>query len=464
MKNIKLLFIFAIGFMTTLPSRAQQQKPNIIVVLTDDQGWADVGFNGATDIPTPNLDRIASEGVIFENGYVSHPYCSPSRAGLLTGRYQARFGHDCNMPYEAENDDTVGTPLSEKMIPEALKEQGYRTSAIGKWHLGDHANLHPPHQGFDHWFGFAGGGMNYWGKPSGPIKTVVRNGIPVPENELRYLTDDFTDEAIDFINKKDDKPFFMYLAYNAPHAPDHATKQYLENTKHIEYGGRSIYAAMVNALDANVGRIDSTLIVNGMKENTILVFLSDNGGRTQHADNRPFRGHKGMLFEGGIKVPFFMTWPNKLKGGQRYEKPISSLDLFPTFLEAAGGNVKKENQLDGTTLLPYILEGKTDTPHEKLFWRSVGGFEYAVRMGDYKLYKSAYKAKTLLFNLKNDPWERTDIADKHPEVIAELEKAYTAWDAKNLVPGWFDPHQENVIKEEKALQGMRKKAQGTTGK
>jgi arylsulfatase A-like enzyme len=435
-----------------------QDKPNIIVILTDDQGWADVGFNGSTDIPTQNLDRLASEGVVFSNGYVSHPYCSPSRAGLMTGRYQARFGHDCNMPYKVENDETVGTPLTEKMIPEALKEEGYRTSAIGKWHLGDHPDLHPTAQGFDHWFGFPGGGMNYWGTAKNEIQTIYRNGKVVPENELSYLTDDFTDEAIKFITKKDDKPFFMYLAYNAPHSPDHATKEYLEKTKHIEYAGRSIYAAMVNAVDTNVGRIDSTLIANKIKDNTIIVFLSDNGGRIEHADNKPFRGHKGMLFEGGIKVPFFMTWPNKIKKNQHYNKVISSLDLFPTFLNAAGANAKKETQLEGVDLLPYISNKIKRAPHETLFWRSSGNFEYAVRKGKYKLYKSAYKKKTLLFNLEKDSLERYDISDKNPKIIAKLEKAYKKWDAKNIAPNWFDPHAENVLKEEKRWENSRKKS------
>ncbi|WP_282049489.1 sulfatase-like hydrolase/transferase [Maribacter aquivivus] len=425
-----------------------QEQPNIIVILTDDQGWADVGFNGATDIPTPNLDRLASEGVTFSNGYVSHPYCSPSRAGLLTGRYQARFGHDCNMPYDGENDASIGTPLSEKMISEALKEQGYRTSAIGKWHLGDYPDLYPPAQGFDHWFGFPGGGMNYWGESKNEIQTIYRNRKTVPENELSYLTDDFTNETIDFINKRDDKPFFIYLAYNAPHSPDHATKEYLEKTKHIEYAGRSIYAAMVNAVDTNVGKIDSTLVANGIKENTILVFLSDNGGRIQHADNRPNRGHKGMLFEGGLKVPFFITWSNKIKGNQIFSKPISSLDLFPTLLNAAGGDSVNESQLDGVDLLPYILNVNKENPHETLFWRSSGNFEYAVRKGKYKLYKSAYKNKTLLFDLENDQLERNNIASTNSEICLDLENEYKKWDAKNIAPGWLDPHAKNVIKEE----------------
>ncbi|SFC01146.1 Arylsulfatase A [Algibacter lectus] len=454
-RTLGLLFLI---LFTSINNTFGQDKPNIIVILTDDQGWADVGFNGSTDIPTQNLDRLASQGVVFTNGYVSHPYCSPSRAGLLTGRYQARFGHDCNMPYHQENDATVGTPLSEKMMSEALKEQGYRTSAIGKWHLGDHPDLYPPNQGFDHWFGFPGGGMNYWGKSKNDIQTIYRNGKVVPENELKYLTDDFTDEAIKYISKKDDKPFFMYLAYNAPHSPDQATREYLEKTKHIEYAGRSIYAAMVNAVDNNVGRIDSTLVANNIKDNTIIVFLSDNGGRIEHADNRPYRGHKGMLFEGGIKVPFFMTWPKKIKENQHYQNIVSSLDLFPTFLNAAGAKAKKEKQLDGVDLLPYITNKVKSAPHDELFWRSSGNFEYAVRKGDYKLYKSAYKNKTLLFNLKKDSLERYDISDGNSKIIANLEAAYKKWDAKNIDPNWLDPHAENVLKEEKRWEHTRKKS------
>lgn len=435
-----------------------REKPNIIVILTDDQGWADVGFNGGTDIPTPNLDRLASEGVIFSNGYVSHPYCSPSRAGLLTGRYQARFGHDCNMPYKGKNDATVGTPLSEKMISEAMKEQGYRTSAIGKWHVGDHPDLHPTQQGFDHWFGFAGGGMNYWGKANGPLRTILRNGVPVPESELHYLTDDFTNEAIRIITSKEDKPFFIYLAYNAPHAPDQATEKYLKQTEHIEYGGRSIYGAMVNAVDAGVGKIDSTLVANGLKENTVLIYLSDNGGRGEHADNRPYRGYKGMLYEGGIKVPFFINWPKGISNNQRYDRVVSALDIFPTALEAAGKDPSEEKQLEGVSLLPYITGKTNGEPHEKLFWRSVGGFEYAARVADYKIYHRANTKDLLLFDLKKDPFERANIAREHPEIVAELERAYRVWDAKNIAHGWEDPHEANVIKEQEILKTQRNKA------
>ncbi|TRX60682.1 sulfatase-like hydrolase/transferase [Fulvivirga sp. M361] len=439
-------------------TQEKKGKPNIIIILTDDQGWADVGFNGATDIPTSNLDRMAGEGVVFKNGYVSHPYCSPSRAGLLTGRYQARFGHDCNLPYGEPNDSSIGTPPSEKMISEALKEQGYRTGAIGKWHVGDHPDLQPLAQGFDHWFGFVGGNMNFWGIPTSPLQTIFRNHTKVPQEELSYLTDDFTNEAIHFITQEDDNPFFLYLAYNAPHAPDHATAEYLEKTRHIEYGGRSVYAAMVNAVDAGIGRIDSTLKANDIKNNTLVVFLSDNGGRKEFADNRPNRGHKGMLFEGGIKVPFFITWPDGLKDNQTYDEPVISLDLFPTFLDASGVDLTKETQLDGISLLPYLSGERQETPHETLFWRSVGGFEYAVRKGKFKLYKSAYKRKTLLFDLEKDRYERNDISAQFPDVLAELEQTYMNWDTENLAPRWVDPHPENVVKEEEKWQNERKRS------
>ncbi|MDF9796475.1 arylsulfatase A-like enzyme [Catalinimonas alkaloidigena] len=451
------LFGLLVAFLLCRELTAQASKPNIIIVVTDDQGWSDVGFNGAKDIKTPHLDRLAAEGIIFSQGYVSHPYCSPSRAGLLTGRYQARFGHDCNPPY-IENDATVGTPLTETMLSEALKENDYRTCAIGKWHLGDHSSLLPPQRGFDHWFGFSAGGMNYWGRPQGKHRTIYRNDKPVEPTELSYLTDDFSEEAVNFIIENKEEPFFMYLAYNAPHAPDQATQEYLEKTRHIEYGGRSVYAAMVAAVDAGIGKIDSTLQAHQIKENTIVVFLSDNGGRAEHANNMPYRGHKGMLFEGGIRVPFFISWPKGIKKTGIFDKPVISLDLFPTLLAASNSQPKKELALDGVNLLPFLKDTDKEAPHDILFWRSVGGFEYAVRQGKYKLYMSSYKDRTLLYNLDQDPFEHQDVASQHPEIIAELEKKYEAWNSEMLAPQWLDPHPENVEKEAERWRQTREKA------
>ncbi|MDW7694915.1 sulfatase-like hydrolase/transferase [Flammeovirgaceae bacterium SG7u.111] len=457
MKTKKHVFLIALFIGLVSCNLFAQEKPNIIVILTDDQGWSDVGFNGCTDIPTPALDKLASEGVVFDQGYVSAPYCSPSRAGLLTGRYQSRFGHDCNPPY-IENGEEVGTPLSEVMISDYLKAGGYKTCAIGKWHLGDAQKFQPNERGFDHWFGFSAGGTNYWGFPQGNHKTIYRNKEKVDQKELSYLTDDFTEEAVSFIKENKDDPFFIYLAYNAPHAPDHTTEEYLEKTKHIEYGGRSVYGAMVAGVDAGVGAIDKTLTELGIKENTMVIFLSDNGGRAEHADNRPYRGHKGMIFEGGIRVPFVMTWPKGLEGGKRYGEPIISLDILPTALAAAGIDKKPKNKLDGVNVLPYLKEEKKGIPHDFLVWRTVNGFEYGVRKGNYKLYKSTYKDKFLLFDLSKDSYERNDIAEQNPKVVAELKEDFEKWNKDMIAPLWLDPHPENVIKEEKRLQETRRKS------
>lgn len=434
-----------------------QNRPNVIIILTDDMGWADAGFNGCTDIPTPALDKLAGEGVVCQQGYVSAPYCSPSRAGLLTGRYQSRFGHDCNPPYDPERDD-IGTPLSERFVSDYLKSSGYQTCAIGKWHLGDGEKFMPNQRGFDHWFGFGAGGTNYWGLPTRPDKAIFRNKKQVEQTELSYLTDDFSDEAVSFIKQNRDKPFFIYLSYNAPHAPNHATAHHLEKTSHIEYGGRSVYGAMVAAVDEGVGKIDSTLERLGIKENTLLIFLSDNGGRAEFADNRPYRGHKGMIFEGGIRVPFFLTWPKSLPKGVTYDKAIISLDILPTILAATQTDAQLKNPLDGTNLIPYLQGDNQRPPHQTLFWRAVNGFEYAVRKDEFKLYKSAYKDKYLLFNLNEDSYERHDIAAAHPGKVAQLKKAYEKWNKEMKPPIWLDPHPENVIKEEKKLQETRKRS------
>ena len=435
------------------------KKPNIIIILTDDQGFSDVGFNGSKDILTPNIDAIAKEGIVFSNGYVSHPYCSPSRAGLMTGRYQQRFGHEHNVPFRPE-DPTMGTPLEEVFLAEKLKQAGYGTCAIGKWHLGDHENFLPNNRGFDHWFGFSGGHMNFWGIPYTPNKTmhIQRNGKNIPKNELTYLIDDFTDEAIWYIEANSEQPFFMYLSYNAPHSPDHATEKYLAKTAHIEYGTRSVYGAMIAGVDAGVGRIDSLLRAKNIRENTMIVFLSDNGGRLDAANNMPFRGHKGMLFEGGIRVPFAISWPAALPKKTTYDNSVSSLDLFPTCMEAAGLHVKKSDQLDGIDLLPYLTGENTNSPHDNLYWRVANGEEFAIRKGNYKLIKSAYKKKTMLFDLEKDKMEIYDISAQHPEIVKSMTLEYKDWNRQLKPPLWTDLHIENVAKEEKKVQDKRKKS------
>ena len=433
---------------------------NVIVIVSDDQGWGDVGFNGQTDIPTPNLDALAADGVVFSQGYAAHPYCSPSRAGLLSGRYQQRFGHENNIPYKSAGEQD-GLPLTERLLSEVLHEHHYRTAAIGKWHLGDARHFWPNQRGFDDWFGFYGGGLSYWGdtedKPDDA--GVRRNGAAVPIDQLSYLTDDFSTETVNLIHQyaNDKQRFFLYLAYNAPHSPMHATKKYLDRVSHIEEGERATYAAMVVGMDEGIGRVVKALKETGLYDNTLIFFLSDNGGTTTRASNRPFRGHKGMLFEGGIRVPFLLSWPQGLKGGRRYDDMVSALDIFPTVL-AATQTAKPDKKLDGVNLLPYLRGQKTGGAHQTLFWRYSDGAGWAVRHENYKLIYSAYKQRHLLFDLGKDPFERTDLIDSLPDVASKLSKLYQHWSRGTVPALWQDPHIANVHKEEALRQNALDKA------
>ncbi|WP_237226015.1 sulfatase [Rubinisphaera sp. JC750] len=463
--RLVVVCLCGLGVLFSLSQEANAGQPNVIVIVSDDQGWSDVGFNGCKEIPTPHLDALAESGVVFDAGYASHPYCSPSRAGLLTGRYQQRFGHECNPGAHGDDDasETEGLPLSETLLPSVLKQAGYRTGAIGKWHLGDSKQFWPTERGFDEWFGFSGGGLSYWGdlgkKP--PLHGVLRNGEVVPKDELTYLTDDFSTEAVKFVENNRDKPFFLYLAYNAPHAPDQVTREHLKKTEHIEYGGRAVYGAMVAAMDEGIGRVVQALKDQNLQDDTLIFFYSDNGGRATLARNFPYRGHKGMLFEGGIRVPFCVSWPEQIQGGRRYENPITALDIFPTALAAAGVDSADNLKLDGVNLLPYLAGNKNARPHDQLFWRYACGndvFGYAVREGDWKLVYSVYKGKHLLFDLKADPWERNDLAEQHPEHVQKLTALYRDWDEELLDPLWLDPHGVNVHKEHVERQSILDRA------
>jgi arylsulfatase A-like enzyme len=455
----RIILFFLLIFISNNVKSAE--KPNVIVIITDDLGWRDVSYNGSQDISTPAIDNLAEYGVVFNSGYVTHPYCSPSRAGLITGRYQQRFGHEYNVPYEP-NDKEMGTPLNETFLPELLKENGYKTIAIGKWHLGDHECFWPINRGFENWFGFTGGGYNYYGiiNPNSEYadqNNIYRNGEAVDPSEITYLTDDFTREAVSFIEENKDQPFFMYLAYNAPHAPDQAPKKYLAQTRHIEYGDRSVYAAMVQAMDEGIAKVISTLKKHNLYGETLIIFLSDNGGCLPGADNLPYRGHKGMLFEGGIRVPFLMSWPNKINP-RTVEEPIISLDIFPTVCAATNTEIPSNLMLDGKNLLPFVQGETNSAQHEAFYWRVAGGAEYAVRKGEYKIYKSEYKDKTFLFNLSEDQNEKHDISEKNPAKLKELMEMYEKWNKEMEEPLWTDPHLENIEKEEKEYNQIRQKA------
>lgn len=421
-------------------------RPNLIVILSDDQGYHDVGFNGSPDIVTPHLDRLATDGVRFTDGYVTFPVCGPSRAGLLTGRYQDRFGFTNNPSIDPEN-PISGLPLEEETLGTVLRKVGYKNAIIGKWHMGTHPNFHPHNRGFDHFYGFLAGGLDYISR--GPrlnsLSEVTRmwqwyrmrveeDGKIIDSEE--YLTDELSDAAVRFIEKEaqTEDPFFLYLAYNAPHSPLQATQKYMQRFAHIEDPDRRTFAAMVSAMDDGVGRVMESLRRNNIEEDTLIFFLSDNGATNKFAGNNgELRGWKGSLFEGGLRVPFAMQWKGTIPAGQTFEHPVISLDIFATIAEITGVAIAEERPLDGKNLIPHVTGENTNPPHETLFWskRDFGGF--AMRHGSTKMVApSRYQEKSpKLYNLDSDISEQVDLSQQNPEQTENLLKLWHEWDAKN---------------------------------
>jgi arylsulfatase A-like enzyme len=435
------LLVLMLFWVTQVKAREKAPSPNIIIILTDDLGYADVGFNGCPDIPTPNIDRIAEQGVVFTSGYVSYCVCGPSRAGLITGRYQDRFGFSRN-PLFAPNDPEMGLPLSEETLADALKKANYKSVAIGKWHLGAHESLHPLNRGFDDFFGFLSGGHQYFPELwvlndpfeaktqyDGYKTKLLRNFKRVDETE--YLTDALSREAVSYIEKYKNEPFFIYLAYNAPHTPLQATEKYLSRFGHIKNDKRKTYAAMVSAVDDGVGIVLSKLQELNLNENTIVVFLSDNGGpeNTNGSDNGALRGQKGDLFEGGIRVPFAMSWPAKIPAGTVYHHPVISLDIFATVIEQAQNPVKTKNPLDGVNLVPFLSGEKTGSPHDVLFWRKFDAQDYAVRKGNEKLVIRKNSEK-MLFSLEQDIPEQNNLISAQEHQFNQLSEDLKKWESK----------------------------------
>ena len=418
------------------------RRPNIIVILADDLGFADVGFQGCRDFSTPYLDRLARSGVRFTNACVSHPFCSPTRAGLITGRYQHRVGYENNPIYD-RNGHVAGLPTTEITIAKILSDAGYATGQIGKWHLGAAPEFHPLKRGFKEQFGFLGGGHDYFkAETNNPnareyLIPIERNGNPIAETE--YLTDAFSREACSFVGRHSQDPFFLYLAYSAPHTPLQAPKALLERVSAIEDPIRRSYAAMICAMDDGIGRLAAMLEVLKLENDTLIFFLSDNGGPTPvtHADNHPFRGVKGQVYEGGIHVPFVMSWPGQLPVGETYGSPIISLDIFPTAAAAAGASVPSDRQIDGVNLLPHITGNGSSPPHDKLYWRTGGGQAFAVRQGNWKLVKIGNH--TELFDLEADIAESKDATSAKPEILKRLETARLSWNREMIAPLFQSP-------------------------
>jgi arylsulfatase A-like enzyme len=417
-------------FGNSLFANSGSETPNFILIVADDLGFADLSMNGSKQIPTPNIDQLANEGINFTHGYVTSPVCSPSRAGLITGRNQVHFGYDNNISVNQPGFDPqfMGLPVSEKTIADRLKPLGYISGLIGKWHLGYEPQFHPLNRGFDEFWGYQGGGHDYFtSDPDGtgylsPIESNYK--IPQP---ITYLTDDKGDECIDFIKRHKNSPFFLFASFNAPHAPMQATDADLKLFNHIEDVRRRTYAAMVYRLDVNVGRIINTLKEEGLEGKTLVVFISDNGGPVdQNASiNAPLNGQKGILLEGGIRVPFIMTWPGILPAGVIYENPVISLDFAPTFIAAAGGQVSEDDNLDGVNLIPWLTGQRGDKPHHSFNWRFT--ISAAVRDGDWKLIRLPDRLP-VLYNLVDDISEQNDLAAEYPERTRRMLKELGEWD------------------------------------
>ena len=410
------------------------KKPNIILIVADDLGYGELGCQGNKEIPTPHIDSIARNGVRFTNGYVTAPLCSPSRAGLLTGRYQQRFGHEFNPGPTTDASTDFGLPLSETLLPARLKELGYKTGMVGKWHLGLKPEFLPTNRGFDEFFGFLGGAHSYVGND---VKggTILRSSTPVSEKE--YLTDAFAREAEAFIEKHHDEPFFLYLPFNAVHMPLQSIQKYLDRFGHIKDEKRKTFAAMSSAMDDAVGRVIERVRRHKLEENTLIVFISDNGGPTltTTSGNLPLRGYKAQVLEGGIRLPFMMQWKGRLPAGKVFHQPVSSLDIHPTAIAAAGGTIKPEVNLDGVDLSPFMTGKNPDRPHETLCWRM--GEKQAIRHGDWKLIKEQGEKEWSLYNLADDVGEANNLAAKLPEKVKELKSLYDAWEAQLQDPKWI---------------------------
>jgi arylsulfatase A-like enzyme len=425
------------------------RKPDILVIVADDLGYADLGIHGCKDLPTPNLDALAARGVRCTDGYVSAPYCSPSRAGFLTGRYQTRFGHEFN-PHEGDP-KKLGLPLDQKTIADRLRAGGYATGLIGKWHQGFGPAFHPLARGFDDYFGFLVGGHNYLlhKDSDGRFGSAYSYDMIYRNRDLQkldgYTTDLFTDEAIAFIDRHAGKPWFLYLAYNAVHTPLEVLEKYGARVPaSVTDPDRRGYLSLLAGLDAGVGRLTAHLRKTGRDNDTLIFFFSDNGGSGRKpflaynaALNTPLRGDKGQTLEGGIRVPYFVSWPGKVPAGKTYSRPVTALDVLPTACAAAGTDPGTD--LDGVNLLPFLTGADAGEPHAALYWRF--GPQKAVRKGRWKLvdwrdFVTRRNSGWQLFDLEKDVGEKTNLAASHPKEVAELSAAWEAWDRRNAAPRW----------------------------
>ncbi|MFI4911129.1 MAG: sulfatase [Sedimentisphaeraceae bacterium JB056] len=430
----------------------EKRKPNIILIVADDMGYGDAGCYGDTNlVPTPNVDRLAKEGIRFTDGYVTAPVCGPCRYGMLTGAYQQRFGvqwnPDCwgrlpqsilnKLGIEEETQEHNRIPSGQKVISDPLETAGYATGLAGKWNLPCY-----PQTTFDETFSAVHFGADYFPNEDGKYKGVNET-VPTssskdivwgPKNEGdEYLTDRLGRQTVEFIEKHKDEPFFFYLGFNAPHSPMQAKKKYADRVSHLKTEALKLYGAMLISMDENVGKVLDKLDELGIADDTIVAFISDNGPTYAYnvdwpkdwpkeliGSAGPLSGHKGQFLEGGIRVPFIMRWPGNFKAGSVYNEPVIALDFYPTFCAAADAKVPRSTKLDGTNLLPYLRGEKSGSPHDILFWYC--GVSGAVRKGKWKL--RIYKDTGKLFDLDSDIAEKNDLSEKYPKIKAELDREY----------------------------------------
>ena len=440
-----ILAVMISGTVSAEPTAGSPKPPNFILMLADDLGYGDLGITGSKQIPTPHIDSLAVGGVRFTNAYVSSSVCAPSRAGLMTGKHQASFGFRDNLaPVQPGHDpEFVGLPLSQKTLADRLKPLGYTMGLVGKWHLGELPKFSPLQRGFDEFWGYLAGSHDYFRAEPGGEKSMAGPILcnykePAP---LTYLTDDQGNECVDFIRRHKDRPFFLFASFAAPHTPAQATAEDLKRFDHIEDRQRRTYCAMVYRLDQNVGKILNAVRMQGIERETFVVFLSDNGGPSapgisNGSCNAPFRGSKTTVLEGGVRVPMIFKWPATLPSGITVDAMVSSLDILPTFLTAAGGSVDKSQGLAGLDLRPFLTSKREQPPHESLMWTYTVGS--AIRTGDWKLIRLPDRLP-MLYHLSTDPGEQNDLAleqlDRTRSMLGELGR----WEVRSPNPVFREP-------------------------
>jgi arylsulfatase A-like enzyme len=418
-----------------------EDKPNLVIFYADDLGWGETGAQGNQDIPTPHIDSIAKNGVRFTQGYVAATYCSPSRAGLLTGRYPTRFGHEFNSVHNKS-----GLHLQETTLAERLKTLGYSTTCVGKWHLGNGLEYRPTKRGFDEFYGTLGNTPFF--HPANFVDSRISDATRKIDDDSFYTTEAYCDRAIDCIERNKSKPMFIYLPFNAQHAPLEAPQKYLDRFPNITNEKRKMFAAMMSAMDDTIGRVMAKIAAIGQEENTLYFFIGDNGGPTQQTSskNGGLRGFKMTTFEGGPRVPFFAQWKGKIPAGTTYEFPVLNLDVLPTIVTAAGGRVAPEWKLDGVDLMPFLLGQNKSRPHEQLYWRC--GQQWAVRQGDLKLVVSRGGSGTPeLYDLAADYAESKNLASIQPEKVKELQSLWDKWSAEQAEPSSLEETPQNGNKK-----------------